>query len=413
MFTLLSDRPAHRDRTSAFGRLLAGSLLTLLAVAGIVGLAHAGTAANVARERLNAAERKIRAAEHRLAAVDSEAASAETLIVATRKARGPVTVDLGRRGTLQIDPDSDDGDKVMIGESLVIEKDQIVEGDAVSLGGSVTVYGHVLGDVVSVGGSVELGDSALVGGDAVSVGGGVRKSSTAIVGGETVQVGISGPLSGWFSKNVPGHIEENKPQRHVFGLVKWLVFYLILFAFAALSLVLARDRIGFASNYLSREPLPALLLGISSPVLVLIAFVLLCITLVGIPVGLLLLLLYPAFVFLGWVVAGHRIGLAVRQERELSPVQTVFGGLLVLTGLHLLRVVLKAFGMGGFFVGLLGFAGFMVSFVAALAGLGAIIGTRFRRGPATPMMPPVAQMPPGMAPPPPVPPMSPGPTFGS
>jgi hypothetical protein len=341
-------------------------------------------------------------------------ADTETLIVTTRKARGPVVVDLGQRGKVRIDPDGNDGDKVMIGESLVIEKDQIVEGDAVSLGGDVTIYGQVLGDVVSVGGTVELGDSAFVGGDAVSVGGGVRKAATALVGGETVQVGITGPLSGFFGKGITDI--DDKPHRKEGGfahLLKWLVFYLIMFAFAALTLVLARDRIHHASDYMAREPFPSLLLGLLSPVLVLVAFILLCITLIGIPVGVALLLLYPAFVFLGWVVAGHRIGLAIRQERELSPVKTVFAGLLVLIGLHVLKVILRAFGAGGFFVGLIGFAGFMVSFVAALAGLGAILGTRFRRAPVAPAVNPAAPM--GMPPSMPLPPAppAPGPTAGS
>lgn len=415
MFTSHSDRSARRNSLLAASRLRVGALTLLIGLLAVSagGAAETSPAAASAREKLNAAERRIARAERKLAALDSQAQEAETLIVATRKSRGPVVVDLGQRGKLRIEPDDNDGDKVMIGESLTIEKDQVVEGDAVSIGGNVTILGKVMGDVVSVGGTVELGDSALVGGDAVSVGGSVNKAETALVGGEIVQIGVSGPFSRMFSRSVAGKHGPRNHESGLGGLFKWLVIYLIMFAFAALTIYLARDRITYASDYMSREPFPALLLGLLSPVILLVAFLLLCITLIGIPVAVALLLLYPAFVFLGWVVAGHRFGMAVRQDRVMTPLRTVFVGLLILNGLHILKVLVRGVGMEGFFPFMIGLAGFLVSFVAALAGLGAIIGTRFRRGPLTPApaMGGMASMPPVM--PPPSPTIPPQPTPGS
>jgi hypothetical protein len=139
--------------------------------------------------------------------------------------------------------------------------------------------------------------------------------------------------------------------------------------------------------------------------------VLLCITLIGIPVALALLVLYPVFIFVGWVVAGHRIGRSVAAGE--TPLRTVFAGLMILAGLPILFAFLRLVGIGGFLSFIVIFTGIMISSMGAFAGLGAILGTRFRRAPVGPPSspemvittapsapPPPAPPPPSMSPPP-------------
>ncbi|TPW07271.1 MAG: hypothetical protein FD129_2583, partial [bacterium] len=138
------------------------------------------------RSAADAAEKALKEAEAKAEAMTD--AKPETIIVATRKPNKSVKVDLGSRGVIDIDTEGHHGDKVRMGDNLIVEADEVVGGDAVSMGGDITVLGKVMGSVVSVGGDVTLGDSAFVGKDAVSVGGSVQRAETAIVAGEVVEV---------------------------------------------------------------------------------------------------------------------------------------------------------------------------------------------------------------------------------
>lgn len=308
-----------------------------------------------------------------------------------------VDISIGKHGVVRIDDSGEGGDRVEMGDDVEVGPGEIVHGDAVSIGGDVRVRGRVMGDVVAIGGNVTLADSAYVGGDAVTVGGDIDKSSSAYVGGQAVQIGVSLPNLFFPRAHLNGH--PSRWGSRVGNFFFWLVFYLVMFAFAALALYLARDRISTAANHLAREPFQASMTGLLSPLLVLLAFVLLIITLIGIPVALALFFLYPVFVFLGWVVAGYRVGQSVGNNGPVT-VRTVFIGLLVISGLHMLHVVLRLIGVGGIFDFFIKMAGFTVSFVAAMIGVGAIICTRFRRAPvavaaASGMVPPAPPAPPG------------------
>lgn len=354
------------------------------------------------RRAADAAQRAVADAERIAADAERLAdAKAETIIVSTRKpgkSGKTVKVDLGSRGIINIDTEGNHGDKVLMGDNLTVEEDEVVGGDAVSIGGNITVLGKVLGSVVSVGGDVTLGDSAFVGKDAVSVGGSVERSGSSIVVGEVVEV--DGPGIGFMPPWKKKSSDDSFGSRFT-GFVQAIIFLLVLFAFAALALFLARQRIEYASDYLSSRPIESLLWGLISPVLLLLAFVLLCITLIGIPVALALLVLYPVFVFVGWVVAGHRIGRSIAVGE--TPLRTVFTGLMVLSGLMLLNAFLKMAGLGGFLRFIVIFTAVTISSLGAFAGLGAILGTRFRRAPVTPLVDPTtAYVPPAapMSPPP-------------
>jgi hypothetical protein len=88
----------------------------------------------------------------------------------------------GRRGR-------DGGDRFRFGGSVVVRADEVVDGDVVALGGSVTVDGRVRGDAVAIGGSLKLGPNADVSGDAVTIGGTLTRDPGARVGGKVVDVG--------------------------------------------------------------------------------------------------------------------------------------------------------------------------------------------------------------------------------
>lgn len=76
--------------------------------------------------------------------------------------------------------------------NVVIEPNEFIRGDVVTLRGTIKVQGEVDGDVVAVFGSVELDSTAFVEGDVVSVGGKIYRDKGAVVKGDLVQTTITG-----------------------------------------------------------------------------------------------------------------------------------------------------------------------------------------------------------------------------
>ena len=99
------------------------------------------------------------------------------------------------------------GDRVQVGRSIVVEENEQVGdvvcigcsihmmgtcGDAVAIGGSITIEGTVKGDAVAVGGGIHLGENASISGDVVTVGGALSRHTNAVVKGDISTQ--SGPL---------------------------------------------------------------------------------------------------------------------------------------------------------------------------------------------------------------------------
>ncbi len=80
--------------------------------------------------------------------------------------------------------------EVNIGGDIVVQKNQTVES-AVSVGGTVRVFGTVSDAAVSVGGKVIVEPGGRIEGDAISVGGGIAVRDSAAIGGDAISVGGS------------------------------------------------------------------------------------------------------------------------------------------------------------------------------------------------------------------------------
>ena len=114
--------------------------------------------------------------------------------------------------------ESDDSGIVRFGEDVEVLSGEIVDGDVVSIGGSIRVAGRVEGEVVAIGGDLLIEDGAVIDGDvvciggrlamgnvvidgdAVSVWGSMEESSLADITGDVVEVGGFGPVAwgrGW------------------------------------------------------------------------------------------------------------------------------------------------------------------------------------------------------------------------
>lgn len=299
-------------------------------------------------------------------------------------------------------------ERVEIGGSIVVREDEVIEGDAVAVGGEVVVYGTVEGDCVAIGGDVTLQDGARVEGDAVSVGGRVHDLGDAEVLGERVSVDIGFPIpfAAW---GVQGEEIARRARWFKFGF--WITVLAITLVFSLFLYALMGRRLDVASRRVENQPGHSFLIGLlgalASPFAFVIAFVLLCITIIGIPLALALPVLFLAVIAAGFAVASLTVGrrLAARGDgNELAPsrgpYRHILLGFAALAALWILSMFLKlANGPIAAFAMLFGVLGFFVLVTASILGFGALMTTRFGTSPVP--APAGGPLPPGSAPPPP------------
>ncbi|HET7225570.1 MAG TPA: hypothetical protein VFK69_07610, partial [Candidatus Eisenbacteria bacterium] len=221
------------------------------------------------------------------------------------------------------------GDITKIGSDIHVAEDEVVEGDVVALGGSITVDGHVKGAVVSVGGDVSLSSTARVDGDVGSVGGELHEEPGDFVGGQRFTAARH--RGGQLRSHIP--IAALTLAERIVNFISNIIKQLILIALAWLVARFAAGRTAAAVETLRREPaasagIGALVWALLIPSVIALALVMaiLCITLIGIPLALAALVGYVAFfiVFPVWglVVGAAAFGYRVAAQRG-QPVPTL------------------------------------------------------------------------------------------
>ncbi|MEO5616391.1 MAG: hypothetical protein ABIS67_01350 [Candidatus Eisenbacteria bacterium] len=285
----------------------------------------------------------------------------------------------------------DDGELVRLFSDVTIPDGERVDGDVVTVFGSSSIDGHVTGNAIAVFGSVTLGPRASVDGDLVAIFGVVNRAEGGSVGGETVDLGFA-PL-------IPGLTPL--PTILLFAGLFW-IFSLI--GGAIISLVMPARLIRITATA-SRRMGGSLLLGLAALPMLITGVVLLCITVIGIPVA---ILLPVAFGFLMWIgqYAGL-YGLGLKLLRRRLGEGSVFAGLATGT------LFVAAFFAGGAllagpeglprtFALFLVAVGCLISLALQLIGLGAVLLSRFGTRPrdSAPAESPVAATVPQPAAPP-------------
>jgi hypothetical protein len=318
------------------------------------------------------------------------------------------------------------GDVVRIGSDIHIEKGQEVEGDVFALRGDIRVDGHVKGNVAATGGNVYLGSTARVDGDVMCIGGQLEEEDGSRVGGQRVTA-----LRGERRDDIRRMVRQKiRHEIHDVGKLGFAVSWLLVSLLLAWGIAkFAPVRTGVAVATVKGEPGLSLLLGLGMvlllvPSVVALALVsaILCITIIGIPLGIgvwvvyagLLVVLFLWGFVVGVVPLGERLGRRLGKSGDLM-LAAVYGALL-LTGLRVVAEMFHFVPLFGWFGTLLWILVFLVSIVATLMGAGALLRTKFGQGPHgrwwplfTPQ-PPAPSAPQGVEPPfssPPPPPASP------
>lgn len=245
--------------------------------------------------------------------------------------------------------------RVNVGGSVEVKQGETVR-EAVAVGGSTTVLGHVRGDAVAIGGSVLVKNGAHVEGDCVSIGGSVNVEDGAVVDGEHVSIGsFLGPVG------LTGVAGTFGALALVWTVGVTLLQVLGLLALGSLFVAFLPGRMDRMKQAIVTRPGPAGGVGVLALVGIVPATVLLVVTIVGIVLVPFLWLFFGVVVALGLTLVAQLIGerLPMRAEWR-GPFVTLAIGSLVLA---LVRLV--------------PFLGSVVFVAAMLVGIGAVLLTRF------------------------------------
>jgi len=226
---------------------------------------------------------------------------------------------------------------VKIGSSAVLAKGVLADS-VTAVGGSATIAGEVINDVVAVGGSVILKPSARVHGNAVSIGGVVKREPGSKVAGSTTEVNMPQNLG-----IIVDTGSQMGPQLMFFATaLASLLAFLGVLALGVIVCILFPKRIGWTSVAIERHPWQTLGWGIVWWVLLLPMTLLMVVSVIGIPVIVILWLLYGLAVVLGYISVTQVIGkrLLAAFKRYNQPIVTeVIWGVVLMAFINLIPVI--------------------------------------------------------------------------
>jgi uncharacterized RDD family membrane protein YckC len=269
--------------------------------------------------------------------------------------------------------------------------DGTVDGNSVAVIGENVVNGTIHGNAVAVLGSLKLGPRAHVDGNAVSVGGIVERDPNAFIGGNIVQQGLpvsttpDSELALWFKDGLRmGRPLAFHRDLHVFWLL--VLCQVVLYLLLAVAFPNGIQKCGDA---LAHRTGATLLTGIVAVLALPILFVLLLITVIGIPVALVVLpILLIAGAIFGKASVYSLVGRSVTGKQSAA-VLAMLVGVTIFVALYAIPVLGLALWV------LVGFLGFASALTALLASYRSNAAASQRVAPAaapTPVSAPVAAL---------------------
>lgn len=271
------------------------------------------------------------------------------------------------------------GDLFVAAGSIAI--DGTIGDDLRVLGGSIQVNGTVKDDLMVAGGDVRVGENANIGGAVYNSSGQLTIAGTtgpviATVGNLSLTntARISGDLT-YTSSNranitqgavVTGQTTQHQPPIKPRGAAALLttvrlLSFLTLLVIALLLLLIFPSMTNLLSlNWRQRFGLN-LLWGFIYLIIIPIAAIILMVTIVGIPLGIGALLLYPIIIYLGTLVGVIALGTLINswwvKDRDFHPTWlTIIIGVVVYSALRLIPLI-----------------GWLIDFIIVLVGIGAFL----------------------------------------
>ncbi|OGI12030.1 MAG: hypothetical protein A2Y40_07850 [Candidatus Margulisbacteria bacterium GWF2_35_9] len=245
-------------------------------------------------------------------------------------------------------------DIIKFGTNVEVEEGLQVSS-AISIGGDAIINGTVDEDVVSIGGSVVLGKKAIVNGNVISVGGTVTKTKGARVAQriiETSPADISTIIHSIPTEKATGFF-------HVFKVFRLIGFI----ALALLIVALFPAQVGKVSSSIESDPLKTFLWSILGVVLIFPLALILIFSIAGIMLIPLEILFIICSFIIGYVafaqLVGKKAAASLKKENLPILVETMMGILVLLV------------------ISWIPFIGVLIILIGNLLGFGGVIATLF------------------------------------
>lgn len=264
-------------------------------------------------------------------------------------------------GTVEVGPAATiAGDTALAGGSITV--DGSIKGNLRAAGGQVRINGPVAGDTSIAAGTLELGPAARIDGKLVFRGQDLRRDPAAQVTGGVEQ-----------RRGRPHRYERTPAERFAHGWL-WTAGLMVLAALIAAALPGPSRRM---AQELRERPWITPLLGFVALTSIPIAAVLMMITVIGIPVGILAIIGYAALLLVGYVwIAVVLGGMLLDRVKPETATRTAWrAGAAVLAMLALGMLVRVPF------------VGHLVWLVAIALGVGMIVAVVFRHSRGTEALP--------------------------
>lgn len=247
---------------------------------------------------------------------------------------------------------------VVYGGNLIVRG--TVEDDAVAFGGNLEIHGHVEGDAHAFGGNVILGPDAEVDGDVSAFGGQVQKEDGARVDGSTESFGgaglgrmVAGEIKrGMHEARDPAAAEEAEEEDDDHGdrgggLASFILQFALLFGLGFLGQMFFPARMKELGEEIRGRPGKNAFVGIVGMLALIPLTVVLCITLIGIPVAFALLVASMLGTALGYAAIASELGTRIPvlrgRKTQAGVLALGLGLLLLISHIPVLGVMLNLF----------------------------------------------------------------------
>ncbi|MEA2194757.1 MAG: hypothetical protein QOG42_1191 [Solirubrobacteraceae bacterium] len=250
---------------------------------------------------------------------------------------------------------ADSKDRIVVVGSVLVDRDETA-GDVVVVDGDVTVRGTVTGDLVAVDGDVTIRGS--VEGDVVTISGRATLGRRGKVGGDLVYADkkpVQTPGS-----QVSGKVKKfDAGDAGILGAIGLLIAITIsMFLLGLVLLLLAPRAADAVARTAKARALVSFGVGLLAFFLIPIIGLAVCFTVVGIPLGVVLLMLVLPLYAISYVTAAFALG---RRILKGSRILAFLVGLIILGLLTLIPI-----------------AGALIGFLAVVFGLGLLVMTLLR-----------------------------------
>lgn len=254
------------------------------------------------------------------------------------------------------------------GCNVTIENGATITNDVTDFGGNVLNQGTVDGSIIAFGGNITVASTGVVNGNLSTVGGNAVQEP-----GATVRGNVRGGTN-FTPPTAPPTPFFSRVFSTTFDLFRGIVTAIAFAALGALVVIFAPEPTRRVGEAVQNRPWGTAGVGCLTLIVAPILALLLIITVIGIPIALVVgFAAIVGWVF-GWIALGYLAGEKILQAlkaRDIVPVIAVVVGVLVLMVIGLVPVI-----------------GWLISFLVGLAGIGAVVLTRFgtRAYPTVPTM---------------------------